>query len=312
MATVQRMNLLAAKVESTVGTAVSTAAVDSQFHVFNTNVQTNIDFVTRQLNGSLSNLTSVHGPRSVVITFSIYMTGNGSAGIPAYATLFLEACGLKETTASFKFNPSSFQDDHTSLSMAIYKDGTVTKARGCRGNVDFVFEHGRPIRLDFTFTGVEDGVSDVSSPTGQTWSTLVPPRVASGTFTLGSFTPVLSTFNIGTNNDVQLRPTIANDEAYISSIIVNRNFSGQADPEMELVATNNYFLQLKNHTEQALSISVGTVQYNKILITAPKLQWNTLQESSRQGLNSLTASFSLNADLSVGIDTELEISFPQT
>jgi len=314
MATVYRMNMLGAAVESTVGTSVFSGMDDDDtlFHVMNVDVQTEIDYARRTLQGSLSNLTSVHGPRSRVVTFSLFAYGAGSAGLPTWANIFLPACGLKETTASFWYTPSSLQTDHTSLSLAVYKDGKVTKVRGARGNVNINFVHGRPIEFQFEFRGVYDGEEDEANPTGQSWPTIVPPRVGSAAVSLGSFTPVLSQFNINSQNVVELRPTIANDDAWISAIIVDRAFGGSADPEDELVATNDYFAQVKAHTEQALSIAVGTVQYNKITITAPKFQWNTITETNRQGLNALNATFTLNADLANGSDNEIKIFFPQS
>ena len=306
--------MLGAKVESTAGTSVygSMDETDTLFHVFDVSVSTDIPFTRRTLQGSLSNIASVHGARGRSVSFSLHCYGLGSAGLPIWAETFLPSCGLKEVTASFEYIPSSLQSDHESLSLVVYQDGKAVKLRGCRGNINFQLSHGQPIIAQFTYTGVYDGEVDVATPSSQTWPLIVPPRVASGTFTLGSYTPIISSMNINTNNVVELRPTIANDDAYISALIVDRSLSGTCDPEDTLVATNDFYAQLRGHTEQALSIAIGSVQYNKILITAPKFQYNTIVENQRNGMNALSSTFSLNADLANGSDNEIAISFPQS
>lgn len=307
------MNLLGAKVETVVGTSVysSMDETNTLFHVFNVNVSTEIPFTRRTLQGSLSNITSVHGPRARRVTFSLHVYGLGSAGLPIWASTFLPSVGLKEVGASFKYVPSSLQSEHESLSLVVYQDGKALKLRGCRGNVEFVFTHGNPIEARFSYDGVYDDEVDVATPSGQSWPLIVPPRVGSSTVTLGAYTPVISSMSISTRNTVELRPGF-NDDAYISALIVDRDFGGTIDPEDTTIATNDFYNQMTAHTEQALSIAVGTAQYNKVLFEAPAFQLNTLTETQRQGMNALQTTFSLNASLSAGTDNEIAITFPQT
>ncbi|MEO6077870.1 MAG: hypothetical protein ABIP54_03720 [Candidatus Andersenbacteria bacterium] len=110
-------------------------------------------------------------------------------------------------------------------------------------------------------------------------------------------------------NEVALRQTIANESAYISAIITGRKPQGEADPEQDLVATNDYWGQFLDGTETELTLNLGSVQYNKINITAPKLQYNKIGEGDRNGIITLPVGFQLNIDAG---DDDIAIEFDQS
>jgi len=77
------------------------------------------------------------------------------------------------TSAGFEIKPVS--SSVVSLTMGLFEDGIRKVLKGCRGTVKFNFKIGEPATLDFSFKGVEAGVTDVPMFTGVSFDNTVPP-----------------------------------------------------------------------------------------------------------------------------------------
>src|SRR4051812_44724598 len=107
MPLLKRKTILAAKQETTMGTAVSLAAADAAFNVMDAQITHDIPPGERWGQGSLSKLASVPGARQGKVTFYVELGGSGTSGTPtpAWATTLLPACGW--TVTSNVFSPTS-------------------------------------------------------------------------------------------------------------------------------------------------------------------------------------------------------------
>jgi len=88
MTLLSRLSVLAAKVEATPGSAETLAAADAAFNIMDAEMNANIDVSTRPIQGSFRKLPGVPGMRTATCTFSLELIGDGSGGVPTWATTF--------------------------------------------------------------------------------------------------------------------------------------------------------------------------------------------------------------------------------
>src|SRR5437867_147181 len=111
MSILYKRRVLAAKQESTPGTAESLTNTEAIF-VFDPSIQADIPPATRNATGSLSQLVAVPGPRKSTMKFSVELAGSGSAGTdPTWASVLLAGCGMTSASHVYTFtsDPSNYK-----------------------------------------------------------------------------------------------------------------------------------------------------------------------------------------------------------
>jgi hypothetical protein len=299
----RRKRVLAAKIEGTPGTAESLSASDAAFNVFNATMQPTITQEEREGQSAFSPLPSIPGALSGTCTFSIELTGGGST--PAWASTFLPACGLVESSGTFTPKSEGPGSNVKTLTIGLYENGLVKKLRGAMGNAVFIFISGQRIMVEFTFTGIWVPPTDATI-LAPTYPTATPLRFVSADLTLGSYTPVMRELRLDLGNVVTLREDANDPSGYVSAIITGRKMVGTMDPESKLVATEDSYGKWLNLTERAMSINVGSTG-NMVDFDAPRLQFTNLQEGDRNGIQVDTISYQLNRSAAGG-DDELTIA----
>lgn len=311
--------VLLAKLESAVGTAESLADGDGVFCVYDVEINPNIEFQERTQQGGMSHLAGKTGAESCQLSFKMNLYGDGAAGIPPWANIFLPACGLVNKSAQI-FSPTSKSVGITggggasatprSLTMAVYEDNVGLKKQlfGATGNVRFNFTAGQMVVLEFTFTGVWSDVTDNTSLPEPNYPDDLPLSCLGAVMTLGGSTPPCwQTLAIDLGNEVVLRPCATKAKGLVSSLITNRKIGGQIDPESVQTTVLDAYGDWTDSSESALSIAV-TDSVDTITIAAPKVQFANVQEAERNGMQTDNISFQCNADADVG-DDELTITF---
>ncbi len=314
-----RKRVLAAKIETAVGTAEDLTASEAAFNVFDLSPNPNINFTQRKGQQSFSTLPAVPEGEQGQVTFAVEAHGSGVAeegggeSVPDWAKAFLPACGMVLSTDEFGVDsaaPTGGSDATAvrTLTLGFYEDGLKKALKGCMGNAVFSFNSGQVIRIEFTFTGVWVAPSDVGllSPT---YPTVTPARFVSSGLTIGAWSPKVQELTIDLGNDVQMREDSDQAEGYVSAIIADRNPTGTLNPEATLVATNDAYGDWLSSTEQALSISVtGGGDGNTLAFAAPKLQFQNVQEGDRNGIQTDDITFQLNRSAATG-DDEFTLTF---
>jgi hypothetical protein len=286
-----RVKLLAAKIETTTGTAESLTASDATFIILNPVMTPDDPMNEREYPADLGQLASVPGGRSAKCTFDVELMGSGATGVPAWASTFLPACNWSEDTGTFGYTRSG-----TTLTIALYEDGLKRTMSGCRGTFKISLKSGEPAKVSFEFTGKYNAVSDTSilSPT---FPTTIPPIFAGSTVSIGgSFTPVLSTFDIDIANEVVLREDATDASAYKGAAIVAMKPTGTLDPETKSAATRDWHDKLLNATEESLSIVIGSASNNTITIASTKMQAMKAGRGNRNKLLTDAVSVQFNGD----------------
>lgn len=262
-----RVKLLAAKIETTTGTAEALTATEATFIVLNPVMTPDDPMNERELPADLGQLASVPGGRSGKCTFDVELMGNGASGLPAWATTFLPACNWDVTGSTYAYSRSG-----TTLTIALYEDGLMRTLSGARGTFKIALKSGEPGKVSFEFTGKYEAISDTSilSPT---FPTTIPPIFAGATVSIGgSFTPVLSSFEIDIANEVVMREDATDDSAYLSAAIVAMKPTGTLDPETKTASTRDWHDHVIDATEESLSIVIGSSSHNTITLASSKMQ----------------------------------------
>jgi len=286
---IRRRCQVAAKVETTEGDVIALANSDVVSNTYEAVYDPDVKYFKRDPSrSSLSPAGGRVGQRSSKISFKVDLHGSGAKGTaPSYGTL-LKACGFTETvvaSTSVTYTPASTAIP--SLTMALYLDGIVKKIRGARGTVRFVQKVGEPVMMEFEFTGVLDSIATGAMLTGVTYSSAIPPAFLNAALMMDSYAAVISGLTIDIGNDVVLRDDPNTAEGYKSAVITKRDPKGTIDPEMCLIATYDFLTKMTTDALVAFTETLGSVDGNKFVITAPKVQYAGMKAGDRGGIDTV-------------------------
>jgi hypothetical protein len=109
---VSRQRLVAAKLETTQGTAISHAAADATTPFYDPKLSYDIPFNKRPSPGSASQFTGVPGPRKGTLTGQTHLYNSGTVTSPIWMTTLMAACGMSITPASRRPSPARRRPAH--------------------------------------------------------------------------------------------------------------------------------------------------------------------------------------------------------
>lgn len=309
MTLVTRKRVLAAKVETTIGTAISISATDAAFNVNDLKMDPVITFDEREGQAGFSHRTGTLGARMGRCTFWTDLVGG--ATIPALWATFMPACGFVDTADVFApvSAPPTASGGVKTLTMGCYIDGIKKALRGAMGNCRIEFTAGQPARMFWDFMGIWETVADVPilAPDYPDYS---PLRFASSALAIDSagtpYTPRVSKLTLDFGNQVQMLEDSTDVSGYRHAIIVGRRVNGTMDPEAELVATRDWYGLWLSLTEKSLSWTLGTTG-NQVQFALPKVQHRNIQESDRNKVYAEQIEWQANRSADAG-DDELTLT----
>ena len=313
MSILNRKKVLAAKVESTPGTAETLTASEAAMVIREATYSPDIKLFERGiLSTSLSNFSRLVGQKAGAIAMKTEVKGGGAAGsAPALGT-FLKGAGFLEAISagvSVTYTPrsSGFQP----LTVGQYADDTVgtglrhliagAMARSMRLTANI----GEPMALEMEFLGKEQATVDVA-PLAPTLEVLAPPVLLAATFTIDSFAAQISQITIDLAPEIALRSDITEATGYDFALMTGRKPTISFDAEQSLVATYDWLGKFKSGNEGALNLVIGASAGNIITITAPKVQYTNISEGDRDGIATFQVEGALNRNSG---DDELSIVF---
>jgi hypothetical protein len=291
---------LAAKIESVEGTVEALANADA-IRITEVDFEPLTELVdVEYLDSDKSGSAALRGMESGRITAKLPIKGGGIVDTaPEWNTLLL-GCSMEETIdagVDIEYTPVSTGDD--SLTLGQYYDGKLNRIWGARGNFKIILEVGKPGFFEFEFLGAGYDDADVAmlSPT---YDAVVPPVCKGISFSIGSYSYTVSRIELDFGNPMTLRQSINAATGNVSTITGRRRGVGSMDPEITLVVTNDTVGLLKSGAEGALTATLGSANYNKITITAPKVEISNLRQGERGEIGVYEADLRLNR--SVGND----------
>ncbi|HBG07666.1 MAG: hypothetical protein A2075_09080 [Geobacteraceae bacterium GWC2_58_44] len=310
-----RRRVVAAKIEGTEGTAEAITVADAGIITIDPKFDGDIKMYDRSnvKTATLSKLESIPGQQMGTISFKAEVKGPGatySALVKPALGTYLRACGFAEavdiTAGAEKVTYIPASSGIPSITIWLYEDGAVHKLKGARGTVSFSGKVGEPIFAEFKFTGVWDGSPALAMVT-PTLEASRPPVFLNSTFTIDGYAAIPETFSVDMGNDIQMRSSPGTESGYVSALLNDRKPTGKLDPEMVLPAAYDFMGKWKSGAAGVLVIGpVGTGNYNKFTMGAPKCVYTKVGSGERSGL--VTADLDLQLAMNTG-DDEFKLEF---
>lgn len=308
MPLLRRKAVFVAKVETTVGTAETLTTAEGVYNAEDFEIQPTISMTRREGQGGFNYLTSI--PEGMMGTCKIRhgLTYDGT-NIPSWASVLLPACGWVDTAGTFSpVTAAPGASGVKTLTIGHYKDGKRSLLSGAMGTWKLVAATGKSAYIEFTFTGKYSTNETDTAIIAPTYPTVAPLRVAAGALTWNSVAMCTSSVEIDAGNSVIMRECVnATDRSgYVSAIVTNRAPIITADPESELVATQDRDSLWLTPTAQAFSLRIGAA-LSSVTFAAPKAQLENKQQGSRSDL--MVDNLTWLATAGSAADTELTIAF---
>lgn len=287
-----KKSVLLAKVETTYNQDAGPTAADDAISIEDFTPKVDGKVLDRNnYRQSLSPLQHVIGRIVAEFSFTTELKGAGavySASVKPETAALFRGAGMSETIdttpGSEKIEYAPVSDGFESLTMYVYIDGILLKATGCRGTFDIDLEAGEYGKVKWNFKGVFVSVTDVGFPAA-TFDATLPPIVQSTGLTLGSYASATVT-KVGfmMNCSLSEKMSVNAGAGGLAGIeLTGRGTKGGIDPDATLEAEKSWWANWKDAAAEALTMTVGDVQYNKIKFDAPKAQYSEIGIGDRDG-----------------------------
>ena len=306
MVLLKRKSVLAAKIETTPGTAETLANADGAFNIYNPEIQGEIEVEEREGQGGFNYLPGVPGLRSGTVTFRSDVWWDGTSTHPLWATTLLPACGWVNSSGTYNPTTEAPGSNVKTVTIALNVDGRKKTLAGAVGAFQLVCPTGKMAYFDWTFTGVWQGAADEALLT-PTYPTDSPIRYSSATSTFNSNSMSnVSQVTFDSGNEITLREDASTAAGFTYGVITNRKPVITADPESKLVATRDDYGDWLSATEGEFSVLLDGTSTSTIEIQALKAQIMNAQAGERNNLQTESLTFNCNKN---GANTDQELQF---
>ena len=308
MPLIRRRRVLAAKTETTPGTAESLLAADAAFNAYNIEFQQNVAFEEREAPGAFGMMASVTGMHQGTISFSVDASWDGTATEPSWADVLLPGCGWVKNGQVFTPRTEAPGSNVKTLTMATYIDGVRKLLRGCVGTFKLICPTGKAAYFEFDFIGIFDSPTDTAI-LAPTYPTASPLRFASSTTTWNSVQLSVENITLDSGNTMILREDPSDVSGYRAGLITNRVVKITGNPESRLVATNPVHAKFLDMSEHELTWSLDGPTNSVLTFTAPKAEITSApSEEERERMVVDAIEWQANRNGSTA-DQELSITF---
>ncbi len=280
-----RNTVILAKVETVIGTdAVPTGAADACLVSAMTINPLSANNVSRDLvRGYFGGSEQLVATAFVTVDFTVELAGSAAAATaPQWGDLLI-GCGMAESllTTPNRVEYLPVSSALKTLTIYYHDDGVLHKLLGAMGTVKLSAKVGERPTLQFSFTGLDGGITAVANatPTLSAWKT--PPTMTKANvvdITLGctysagalaSGTVYASTgLELDLGNTVNYTPLLSSDRIDLSQ----REVTGSVMFDLTAAQEVTFMASVKANTTQGLGFTIGTAAGNKIIIHAPAVQ----------------------------------------
>jgi hypothetical protein len=306
MPLLKRRRVLAAKVETTSGTAEALTSAEGAFNAYDVMIHPEIDMEPREIQGSFGSLAAVPGGYKGKATFKTDCGWDGTATEPSWADVLLPACAWVKSAQVFSPRSEAPGSNVKTLTIGCYLDGMFKSLSGCAGTFKLVCPTGKMAYIEWEFSGVWIAPTDVAivSPT---YPTALPLRYANSTSTWSGVALCVENITLDAGNEVVMRECAAAN-GYEAAIVVNRQLKVTANPETKLVATSDRYGQLIAMTEGTLTWGLDGPTNAVLTISAPKAQIVANKEGERNKMVIDELEWNLNQNGST-VDSDVTMTF---
>ena len=302
---------LAAKVETTPGTAISLGAADGAFNAYDVIMQGEIEVEERPAQGSLDNLVGSVGQQKGTCSFKTDVGWDG-LDLPDWASTLFPACGYTESTQVYTPKSEAPGSNNKTVTIGVYQGpGRVKQLAGAVGNFKFTMPAGRMITVEWEFQGVWQGVTDATI-IAPTYPTAAALRFGSGTVTWNSVAQKVEQVTFDAGNEITVLEDASTAAGFSHGIITGRRPVFTLNPESQLVATDDKYGQWIAGSEHAFSCAIdgpaGSGSNGAITLASTKAQIFNVQESDRNGVEIDEVELRCNKN-GANLDQDVSITF---
>lgn len=260
--------------------------------------------------GSIGKASPLFGGSLFGLVIEVELKGSGDADTPPEYGPLLKACGFLETinaSTSVVYTPRS--TSHQSCTIYYYQDGTRYRVTGCRGNVSFRGSVGEVMIATFTMVGRKTaGDPTDAAQLSPTLDDTVPPTfLGTNFFNLDAYNPVFTEWTLDMQNGVNPGANANAADGFGVVRITERDPRGTLNPEMTLVATQDWVDDFEQGTTQDLNFQLGTAGGNRFAFDIPIARYIEIGFDDRDGNRVVPLGY--KADESVALNDEVTITF---
>lgn len=306
MPLLKRKRVLAAKAETNPGTAESLTGAEAAFNAYDVMIQPSIEVERREAQGQFGSLAGVASARQGKATFKTDLGWDGTSTEPAWATVFLPACGYVLATNTFTPRSEAPGSNVKTLTIACYINGLRKILVGCMGTFKLVAPTGRMAYIEWEFTGKWAAPTD-ETILAPTYPTVSPLRFASGLVEWNDIAQRVEQVTFDAGNEITLLEDPTDATGYSYAVVVERTPRFTANPESVLVATQNRWSEWISNTEDTFELDIDGPTTSVMSIDAPKAQIVNIQEGDRGKIVTDEVEWVCNKDAT--LDTEVSIIF---
>lgn len=321
---IARLGEIAIKVETTKGTKLTPAVdgTESKIRVYDVVWTPDISKHDRKLTSiALSRYSHTIGTTYGKLAFKIDLRKTAITATDDAWYNLLRACGMAFNTGTGAWTFTSNQTTHKTLTMLCWlcdAGGASTAVRvgmrGAMGNVSFNGKVGERPQLMFEFNGIHE-VADVDlKPQDDglnsiTHENAVPSAFHSVALTWNGNTRRASTVTWNANNVIVPREDVSSSGGALHFALTDRGLTGTIDPDMEAVATEDFWGQHNLGTEVAVAwtytqpaTASPAVNARTFAFSIPKAQVVSIAEGDRNGIAVANLDFAADRNTEAGDD----------
>ena len=222
----------------------------------------------------------------VECSFSVELTGSGTAGTAPQYGKALQACGLDETiVASTSVTYAPVSSSFSSVTIYYNIDGLRHKVTGCRGTFSINATVGEIPSIDFTFTGVYVAPDDSALPSAtyaNQATTLIFKNGNTSSFQLLSFAGALQAFSFDIGNSLVYRELVGGTKEVL---LTDRAGTGSTTIEAVNIASKDYFAAALSDTSLGnLDFTHGTAAGNIVDFASTRVDIGDVSYSDQDGI----------------------------
>jgi len=253
-------------------------------------------------------------------TFKTELKGSGTANAGGVGDIpeidpILRALGFARTDTAETSGGAGdgfidYEPASTGLETAsayFYKDGTQHKMLYCLVNsFRLNTSAGNLGEIDMSVIGLYVPPTDVPTPGGFVYDSTQPPLFKNANLAIDGYSPEFDKLSIDMGVVVATRKDANSAEAVKGFDITDRSVRGSIDPVQTLQATHPFYANWRSSKEMAFTAQIGETAGNIILITAPKVQYDEVNDGDREGIATydIPLKFSRNSG-----DDEIKLTF---
>ena len=271
-----RKTCILAKIESVYGTdPVPTGGANAMLVRNCTLTPQDLDTVDRDLyRPYFGNSPQLVTGQKVGLDFEIEIAGAGTSAItaPAYDPI-LQACGFAGASNVTKWDFTPISSGLKSVTIYTYIDGVKHAMTGAMGSVEFDLTAKQIPVMKFKFLGLYVAPADQANPALTTTSWQTPLGVNNTNTTVPSihgYSCIMQSLSINVNNTLSYQSLPGTGGEYVT--ITDRKPTGSMVIQAVTIATKDFFAIAKAMTLGAVSLTHGTVAFNKFQVACPNVQ----------------------------------------